>query len=71
MTQATKRFEATMTVGDALRLHPKAAETLMTFHLGGCSHCGINEVESLEQVSVGYGIDLESLLEALNDLLEE
>jgi hybrid cluster-associated redox disulfide protein len=59
-----------MTIGDALRLHPRAAEVLMSFHLGGCAHCGINEVETLEQVSAGYGVELESLLDALNDLFE-
>jgi len=69
VTLETKKFEKHMTVGDALRLHPKAGEVLAAFHLGGCSHCGINEAETIEQVTAGYGVDTDMLLESLNGLL--
>jgi hybrid cluster-associated redox disulfide protein len=71
MTQETKKFEAGMTIGDALRLHPRAGEVFAAFHLGGCSHCAINEAETIEEVTAGYGVDSGVLLEALNGLLEE
>jgi hybrid cluster-associated redox disulfide protein len=69
MSQTQKMFSADMTVGEALKMHPQVQEILMTFHIGGCAHCAINEVETLGQVSEGYGVDTEALLEALNDLL--
>jgi hybrid cluster-associated redox disulfide protein len=69
MTQETKKFEANMTIGDALRLHPRAGEVFAAFHLGGCSHCAINEAETIEEVTAGYGVDSNQLVEALNGLL--
>ncbi len=71
MTQETKKFEANMTIGDALRLHPRAGEVFAAFHLGGCSHCAINEAETIEEVTAGYGVDSNQLVEALNGLLAE
>lgn len=65
-----KQFTADMTVGEALRLHPEAGLVLASYHLGGCSHCGINEYETLEQICLGYGVPLDALLGSLNSLLE-
>jgi hybrid cluster-associated redox disulfide protein len=58
-----------MSVGDALRLHPQAGEVLASFHLGGCAHCAINEQETLEEITAGYGVKTDALLEALNGLI--
>lgn len=58
-----------MTVNEALLLHDEAGLVLASFHLGGCAHCGINEIETLEQICMGYGVPLHELLDALNSLL--
>jgi len=67
---ATRSFTADTTVGESLRIHPEAGLVLASYHLGGCSHCGINEIETLEQVCMGYGVPVDALLASLNALLE-
>ncbi|MCZ8342641.1 MAG: disulfide oxidoreductase [Leptospira sp.] len=72
MTEATKpRFFKEMTVGDAIALHPEAGLVFSSYHLGGCSHCSINEVETIEQVCMGYGVEVETLIDSLNNLFSE
>ncbi|MDH5717852.1 MAG: DUF1858 domain-containing protein [Spirochaetia bacterium] len=66
-----KKFTAEMTVKEALNMHPESSMVLAGYHLGGCSSCGVNEIETLEQVCNGYGIPLDALLASLNSLLEE
>jgi len=66
-----KEFTPNMTVNEVLQAHPEAGLVLASYHLGGCSHCGINQVETLEQVCNAYGIPLEAILSSLNDLLSE
>ncbi len=63
-------FTKELTIGQAMRMHPRAPEVFMGFHLGGCSHCSIAEDETIEQVSMGYGIPIDMLLNALNSLFE-
>ena len=70
-TKEKKEFIGEMTVGEALRVHPEVGLVLASYHLGGCSHCGINEIETLEQVTAGYGVPLDALLASLNSLLED
>lgn len=65
-----KKFSKELTIGQAMRMHPRAAEVFMGFHLGGCSHCAISEEETIEQVSQGYGIPVDMLINALNSLFE-
>jgi hybrid cluster-associated redox disulfide protein len=65
----TKNFAGNMTIRDAIDLHPEAGLVLASYHLGGCSHCGVNQVETLEQVCAAYGIPLDALVSSLNDLL--
>ncbi len=60
-----------MTVGDAIALHPEAGLVFSSYHLGGCSHCSINEVETIEQVCMGYGVEVETLIDSLNNLFAE
>ncbi|HMU85433.1 MAG TPA: disulfide oxidoreductase [Leptospiraceae bacterium] len=68
---ATKqRFTASMTVGEAMTLHPEAGLVFSSYHLGGCSHCSINELETIEQVCAGYGVPVEQLVDSLNNLLD-
>ncbi len=67
---AEKHFNLDMTIAQAMQVHPRAAEVFAAFHLGGCAHCHINQVETLGQVCEGYGIDSNTLLEVLEDLME-
>jgi hybrid cluster-associated redox disulfide protein len=64
-------FIKEMTVGEAIATHPEAGLVFSSYHLGGCSHCSINEVETIEEVCQGYGVDVEDILSSLNSLLEE
>lgn len=64
------RFHKDMTVGDAMRLHPRVPEVFAAFHLGGCSHCGVSESEVIENVCLGYGIPVDELVGTLNTLLD-
>jgi hybrid cluster-associated redox disulfide protein len=64
-------FIKEMTVGEAMSTHPEAGLVFASYHLGGCGHCSINEVETIEQVCEGYGVDVEDILDSLNSLLEE
>jgi hybrid cluster-associated redox disulfide protein len=61
-------FHPGLTVGEAFALHPGARAVFANFHLGGCAHCAISEFETIEQVSEGYGIPLELIMDALNAL---
>jgi hybrid cluster-associated redox disulfide protein len=62
-------FSLDMTIGEAMSIHPRVAEVFAAFHLGGCSHCGINQYETIGQVCAGYGVDADMLLEVLEDLM--
>ena len=64
----SSKFHPGLTVGEAFALHPGARAVFANFHLGGCSHCAISEFETIEQVSEGYGIPLEMIMDALNGL---
>jgi len=59
-----------MTVGEAMQLNAEAGMVFSSYHLGGCSHCSINELETIEQVCAGYGVPVDQLLESLNNLLD-
>jgi len=63
-------FHADMPVAEAMALHPRVGEVFAAFHLGGCSSCGISHYETIGQVCMAYGVDLEVLLEVLEGLME-
>ena len=65
-----RRFEAGMTVGEALALHPAARWVFAAYHLGGCSNCAVSNEETLTQVAEGYGLPLKKLLGDLNSLFD-
>lgn len=72
MLDAEERyFRPDMPVAEAMAMHPRVAEVFAAFHLGGCSHCGISHYETIEQVCMGYGVDLEVLLEVLEGLMDQ
>lgn len=62
-------FSPDMTIGEAMAIHPRVAEVFAAFRLGGCSHCGVNQYETVGQVCMGYGVDIDVLLEVLEDLV--
>ncbi|PCJ52996.1 MAG: disulfide oxidoreductase [Candidatus Hydrogenedentota bacterium] len=64
-------FDPNMTVQEAMFVHPQVAEVFAAFHLGGCSSCGISEIETVAQVCMGYGVDIAMLLEVLEGLMDD
>lgn len=61
-------FRPDMTIAEALQVHPRVGEVLASFHLGGCSHCAVSEVDTIEGACQSYGIDQHALMAALNSL---
>ena len=61
-------FTPSMTIADALQVHPKVSEVLASFHLGGCSSCAVSDVDTIEGACQTYGIDQAGLMGALNGL---
>ena len=66
---ARQHFDADMTVVSAMNVHPKVPEVFAAFHLGGCSSCGISEIETVGQVCMAYGVDVDLLLDILEELM--
>lgn len=69
-TTKTDGFTKATTVGQAYQMHPEVKFVFASYHLGGCSSCAVDNAQTLEQVSVLYGIALEPLLDDLNALLQ-
>lgn len=69
-TGETRHFDPHMTVGEAMAVHPQVAEVFAAFHLGGCASCGISEVETVAQVCMGYGVDIDILIDVLEGLMD-
>ena len=61
-------FTPKMTIAEAMDVHPKVNEVLASFHLGGCSHCAVSDVDTIEGACQTYGIDQAALMGALNGL---
>ncbi len=66
-----KHFFPEMPVADAMAVHPRVPEVFAAFHLGGCAHCGISQFETIEQVCMAYGVDVQVLLEVLEGVVEK
>jgi len=62
-------FDPKMTIADAMKVHPQVQDVLAGFHLGGCSHCAISDVDTIEGACQSYGIDQNALMNALNGLV--
>lgn len=54
-----------MLISELIRVKPDAVEILMSFGMG-CVGCPASQMESLEEAAGVHGIDVESLLIALN-----
>ncbi len=62
-------FTPDMTIAEALNVHPRVKDVLASFHLGGCSHCAVSDVDTIEGACQSYGIDQKALMQALNQLI--
>jgi hypothetical protein len=67
----TVRFSPDMTVREAQLLHPQAGQVMAVLHLGGCSSCAVEPDEKLAQACAQNGVDVNGLLDALNQLVEQ
>ncbi|NLN15498.1 MAG: DUF1858 domain-containing protein [Tissierellia bacterium] len=54
-----------MLIGEIIRKKPEAVEILMSFGMG-CVGCPSSQMETLEQAAMVHGLNLDSLMEALN-----
>lgn len=54
-----------MTIGEVVRQNPEKAEVLMSFGMG-CVGCPSAQSETIEEAAIVHGLNLDSLLEALN-----
>jgi len=63
-------FSPTMTIAEAMEVHPQVVQVLANFHLGGCSHCAVSDVDTIEGACQSYGIDQSALMTALNQLID-
>lgn len=52
---------------DAMRQNPNLPVVLMRFHIGGCSLCGYEPGDTVEQVAEDNGVPLDVLLAAMNE----
>ncbi|MDO4535403.1 MAG: DUF1858 domain-containing protein [Clostridium perfringens] len=54
-----------MRIGEILQVKPDAAQILMSFGMG-CIGCPSSQAESLEEAAMVHGLNVETLIEALN-----
>jgi hybrid cluster-associated redox disulfide protein len=64
------QFSPEMTIAEAMQVHPRVNDVLAGFHLGGCSHCAVSDVDTIEGACKTYGIDQKALMLALNGLFD-
>ncbi len=69
--RAWNYFDPDMSIGEAMRMHPKVAEVFAAFQLGGCSHCSVGEFETIGQVCAVYGVDVNMLIDVLEEIMAE
>ncbi len=55
-----------MTIGEVLKINPKAEAVLMGFGMH-CFHCPMSQMETLEEAAVAHGHDIELMLKKLNE----
>ncbi len=63
-------FVPTMTIKEAMAVHPAVSDVLDSFHLGGCSQCAVSDVDTIEGACQSYGIDQKALMDALVRLVD-
>lgn len=60
------QFTAETKMAEAMAADPNLPVVLMQFHIGGCSMCGFEDGDTIEQVAEDNGVPVDRLLEALN-----
>lgn len=55
-----------MLIGELLRKKPEVAEILLTFGMG-CVGCPASQMETLEEAAMVHGLELDTLMKALNE----
>lgn len=58
------------TIGEVIQTNPNTAKVLLQFGMH-CLGCAIASGETIEQAASVHGLDLENLLAALNEVVEE
>jgi hypothetical protein len=61
-------FEPDATIAEVVGLHPRAADVLQGFHIGGCSSCAVDSEDTLRYAAQANGQNLDLVLQALNRL---
>lgn len=56
-------------IGDVLVSKPQAIGTLMSFGMG-CVMCPASQTETLEEACLVHGMEVQSLVDAINNLQE-
>ena len=64
------KFLPSMTIAEAMQVHPGVADVLANYKLSGCSSCAISDVDTLEGACRSYGVDETALMSALAKLVE-
>lgn len=62
-------FDLSMTIAEAMALHPGVRSVLGQFQLGSCSDCAVSDVDTLEGACRSYGVDPQALTAALAQLV--
>lgn len=62
------RLDPKMTLAEAIAVDPNIPSVLAQFHIGGCSACAFDEADTIEQVALRSGIEVERLMAALEGL---
>ncbi|MDK8276101.1 DUF1858 domain-containing protein [Peptoniphilus duerdenii] len=65
-----KKVTKDMLIGQIIQDHPNSVATLMSFGLG-CVMCPASQMESLEEAAMVHGMDVNTLVEALNGAIEK
>lgn len=64
------KFEPRMTIQQASDMHPRAADVLAGFHLGGCASCAVSPDQTLSEAAHQHHINLDGLMGALGALAD-
>src|SRR5207244_10547215 len=64
------KFEPQMTFAEIYDMHPRAAEVLAGFHLGGCSACAVSPDQTLAGAARQNHLNLDMMLGALRQLAD-
>jgi hybrid cluster-associated redox disulfide protein len=64
------KFEPSMTIAEAMQVHPGVVDVLARFHLNGCPSCAVSDVDTIDGACRSYGIDQNALMSELTKLIQ-